>query len=223
MNLSGNLLDYLVAFAGGVLVSFSPCVYPLLPASLSFIGANSLQNKVSGFILSIVYVSGLAVVYCLLGIFAALSGRLFGSLSIHPLTRFIVGLIFIFFGVALLGGFMLKTVILGPELKLKKRSIWQTFFFGISSGLIISPCTSAVLGSILVFVATKKNLFYAATLLLSFAYGLGFIFVLAGTFSSLLLKLPKSGIWMKRVNQFSGLILISSGIYFIYSTISSLR
>lgn len=217
MNLSGNPIDYLAAFVGGLLVSFSPCIYPLIPVSLGFIGVSSSGKKLRGLILSLIYVTGLAITYCLLGLVAALTGSLFGKFSIHPLTRIIVGIIFIFFGLSLWDFFTLKPFIFGPIFNPQKKSLWQTLLLGISSGLVISPCVSPVLGSILVFVATKRSMFYGATLLLTFAYGMGFTLILAGTFSALLLSLPKPGVWMERIKNVGGLILIATGIFYIYS------
>jgi cytochrome c-type biogenesis protein len=224
MNLSGNPLDYLLVFAGGVLVSFSPCVYPLLPASLSYIGVTASKSKSQGFILSLVYVTGLAFVYSILGMISALSGSLFGMVSAHPLTRIIVGGIFIVFGLSLLGFFSIKIVDFSPKFRTndRKKALGKVFLLGASSGLVISPCTSPILGSILVIVAAKGSLVYGVTLLLTFAYGIGFIFILGGTCSAILLNLPKAGEWMSRINKFCAAVLITAGIYFIITSIIGL-
>jgi len=94
MNLLGNPLDYLLVFGAGALVSFSPCVYPLLPVSIGIIGAKS-GSKLKGFLSSLVYVSGIAITYSVLGLIASLTGMLFGKISTHPVTNIVVGLIFI--------------------------------------------------------------------------------------------------------------------------------
>lgn len=220
MNLQGSPLDYLIAFFGGLLVSFSPCVYPLIPVTTSFIGIDSSSRKFKGFILSLIYVTGIALVYASLGLLAGLSGTLFGRLSVHPATRMIVGSVFVFFGLSLLGTFHFKTLALWPKFSGKKSGLWKIFFLGLSSGLVISPCTSPVLGSILIFVASRKNLFYAASLLLTFAYGMGLVLILSGTFSAILLGLPKFNAWMNRIKILSGLVLVGIGIYFIFMAIN---
>jgi thiol:disulfide interchange protein DsbD len=216
MNLQGNQLDYLVAFLGGLLVSFSPCVYPLVPVTISFIGINPSTKKLAGFTLSLVYVTGIALVYAILGLLAALSGTIFGQISVHPATRIITGIIFIFFGLSLWEIFPLRTMVVTHGISINKSGLGKVFLLGLSSGLVISPCTSPVLGSILMFVASRKNLFYGTTLLLIFAYGMGFILILAGTFSAILSTLPKSGAWMKKLKILSGLILMGVGVYFIF-------
>ena len=89
MELSGGILDYFVVFWGGVLVSFTPCIYPVMPVTVSFIAAvNTEETKLMGFIISVVYVFGLAITYSALGIIAALTGRFFGSVQNNPITFF---------------------------------------------------------------------------------------------------------------------------------------
>lgn len=216
MNLQGIPFDYLIAFFGGLMVSFSPCVYPLVPVTVSFIGIDSSVKKFRGFVLSTIYVTGIALVYAALGLLASLTGSLFGKISVHPLTRLIVGIIFIFFGLSLWGIFPLRTLGYRPRFLINRTGPWKIFFLGLTSGLVISPCVSPALGSIFLLVASRKNLFYGTTLLLTFAYGMGIILILSGTFSSILLSLPKSGAWMDRIKNFSGLILLGVGLYFLY-------
>lgn len=198
------------------MVSFSPCVYPLVPVTVSFIGIDSSVKKFRGFVLSTIYVTGIALVYAALGLSASLTGSLFGKISVHPLTRLIAGIIFIFFGLSLWGIFPLRTLGYRPRFLINRTGPWKIFFLGLTSGLVISPCVSPALGSILLLVASRKNLFYGTTLLLTFAYGMGIILILSGTFSSTLLSLPKSGAWMDRIKNFSGLILLGVGLYFLY-------
>ncbi len=97
MILSESPVDYLKAFLGGVGISFTPCVYPLIPVVIGYIGIKAGTTKFRGFSLSLTYVTGIAVTYSLLGLFASLTGRLFGAISSAPLTYIIVGLVLIFF------------------------------------------------------------------------------------------------------------------------------
>jgi len=213
---SGNPVNYFSAFLGGVLVSLTPCVYPLVPITAGYIGVNSSGSRFKGFALSLVYVTGIAVMYSLLGILASLTGTIFGKISTHPLTYFLVGCVIILFGLSMLDLF---TVTLPSIIKRapgeKKQSYFSAFFFGLSSGLIVSPCLTPVLGSILLYLATKKNILYGMTLLFTFAYGMGLIFILVGTFSAVLLSLPKLGKLMVYIKRIAALVLIGMGIYFI--------
>lgn len=219
MNLSGNPADFVIAFFGGLLVSFTPCVYPLIPISAGFIGLESGGSRLRGFALSFVYVTGIAVTYSILGLLASLTGMFFGTVSSNPVTIICVGALIIIFGFSMLD---IVTIDL-PDIKalrqIKKHSYISTFFLGLSSGLIISPCLTPVLGSILFYLAAKRFIVYGTLLLLSFAYGMGLILILAGIFSTLLVNMPKAGKWSGYVKKFCAFVLLGTGLYFIYTGI----
>jgi len=217
MNLSGGPLDFLWAFFGGVLVSFTPCIYPLLPITVAYIGAASVNSRLKGFTLSLIYVAGISITYVILGLVAVLTGSIFGRFSSLPLVRIIAGLIIIVFGFTLWTGQGLKLPVFKLPLLRKPGNYLSCFILGMASALVISPCTAPVLGSILVFVATKRNFIYGALLLFSFAYGMGSLLILTGTFSSILAALPKSGRWMEVIRKIYAIILIVAGIYFVFS------
>ncbi|MFH1691583.1 MAG: cytochrome c biogenesis protein CcdA [Candidatus Omnitrophota bacterium] len=208
-------MEILLAFGAGVLVSFSPCVYPLLPITIGYIGASSQKDKFHAFLLSLIYVLGMSITYCILGVFASLTGKIFGQISSSPISFFIIGNICILFGLSMLGVF--EVHIPAPLLnKIKSpKSKFSVFLLGLISGLIVGPCTAPVLGTILVFVATKQNLFYGVVLLFSFAYGMGALLILAGTFSGILVNMPKSGKWMYTIEKIGGILLILAGEYFL--------
>jgi thiol:disulfide interchange protein DsbD len=219
MNLSGSPLDYLIAFSAGVLMSFTPCVYPLIPVSAGYIGIKAAESKLKGLFLSLAYVTGLAVTYSLLGLAASLTGTLFGQFSSSPLAYFLAGAVIIFFGLSMLDLFSLPLSGIIKLPLLKKRGYFSVFFLGLVSGLIISPCLTPALGSILVYLAARKNLLYGAGLLFSFAYGMGLVLILIGTFSAALLKLPKSGKWMVYIKKACAFLLIAAGLYFVFIAI----
>jgi thiol:disulfide interchange protein DsbD len=215
MNLSGNPVDYLVVFLGGIIVSFTPCVYPLIPISVGYIGVKAGSSRLKGFILSLIYVTGVAVTYSFLGLLASLTGTIFGEISAHPLTNIFVGAVIILFGVSMLELFTLPLPnIIKPPLP-RKQGYFSAFLLGLISGLIASPCLTPVLGAILAYLTTKKNLLYGVTLLFSFAYGMGLVLILCGTFTSVLTALPKSGRWMTYIKKGGAIVLIGMGIYFI--------
>lgn len=215
MNLSGNPSDYLIAFAGGVLVSFTPCVYPLIPVSAGYIGVHSSGSRLKGFLLSLVYVTGVAVTYSMLGLVAAFTGSFFGQISVHPVSRIVVGSIIVAFGVSMLGFFHLSVPKFFHLRNHRRHNVLSTFVLGLSSGLIASPCLTPVLGSILLYLTTKGSLLYGSTLLFAFAYGMGFMLIIAGTFSSVLMGLPQAGRWMENMKKVFALILFGAGVYFI--------
>jgi len=219
MGPSGSPLDFLWAFFGGILISFTPCVYPLIPVTISYIGANATQSRLKGLSLSLVYVSGMALVYSLLGLFASLTGQLFGRISSHPITYIITGAVIIFFGISMFDIFSLS---LGNFIRLpriKSRGYFGVFVLGAVSGLVIGPCLTPVLGTILAYLAAKRNILYGMLLLFCFAYGMGIVLIIAGASSGFLLGLPKSGKWLKITKTAGGVIILALGLYFIYNGI----
>ncbi|MFH1458563.1 MAG: cytochrome c biogenesis protein CcdA [Candidatus Omnitrophota bacterium] len=222
MNLSGTPLDYLIAFFGGVLVSFTPCVYPLIPITVGYIGVKAGSSKSRGFFLSASYVTGIAVTYSLLGLLASLTGTIFGSISSSPIAYFFVGAVIILFGLSMLDLFIIPVPRFIKLPSLKKQNTFSAFILGLSSGLIAAPCLTPVLGSILVYLTTKRNLLYGITLLFSFAYGMGSVLILLGTFSGVLVNLPKSGKWMGIIKRLAAFVLILLGAYFIVTAIRRL-
>jgi thiol:disulfide interchange protein DsbD len=219
MVLSENPVDYLKAFLGGVGMSFTPCVYPLIPVVIGYIGIKAGTTRFRGFSLSLTYVTGVAVTYSLLGLFASLTGKLFGTVSSAPVTYIIVGLVIIFFGLSMLEIFNLSMPRLIKLPVLKEGNYFSTFLLGLTSGLIIGPCTAPALGAILVYLAAKKNIAYGMSVLFSFAYGMGLVLILAGTFGSILVNLPKAGRWLLYIKRVGAVILIGAGLFFIFTGI----
>ncbi|MFH1867738.1 MAG: cytochrome c biogenesis protein CcdA [Candidatus Omnitrophota bacterium] len=216
-----SLLSYLLVFLGGVLSSFTPCVYPLIPITASYIGAASAGSKRRGFILSFFYVLGIAVIYSCLGAFAALGGRLFGEISANPWTHLIVGIIFLALGLSMLDIFTLPIpAFLKSSGSLSKRKgAFGAFLVGLSAGLIVGPCTAPALGAVLVFVGSKQNILLGMTLLFTFAFGMGLLLMVIGTFAGLASSLPKSGKWLNAIKKAFGVVLIAGALYFIITAI----
>jgi cytochrome c-type biogenesis protein len=214
-------LALLLSFAGGVLASFTPCTYPMMPITVAFIGGKAKGSKRRGFILSVFYVLGMAIVYSSLGIFAALSGRLFGSFTSGPWTYLLVGNICLFFGLV-----MLEAVPLSPPAFLNNwkitdyagHDIFTSIILGGASALVVSTCTTPILGVLLAVVATKHQVIWGAGMLFAFSYGLGTLVIIVGTFTGLLTSLPRSGIWMLRVQRVFGVIMILAAEYFLIRT-----
>jgi len=219
MHLSGSALDYVVVFLGGIALSFTPCVYPLIPITVGYIGINSGHSRFRGLFLSLVYVIGLAITYAALGIIAVLTGKMFGSINSHPAVLIAAGIIFILFGLSMLKVFVFYLPTIVKMSRFKIKGYFSVFFLGLVSGLIVSPCVLPALGSILVYLGTTKNIVYGGTLLFVFAFGMGLTLILAGTFSAILLNFPKSGKWMLYVEKICAFVLIGFGAYFIIAGI----
>ncbi len=212
---SSMLLSFISAFVGGVLTSFTPCVYPMIPITASFVCAGNIGgSKLRGFVLSLAYVFGMAVVYSSLGIFAALTGRFFGEVSTNPYAYFIVANIIIACGLAMLD--VIPIPVLGGRAGATQgRGVAGAFLIGMASGFVAAPCTAPVLGVLLAYVATTQNVPFGGALLFFFSLGLGTLLVLVGTFSGILATLPRSGEWMLRLKKVMGFFMIALGEYFL--------
>jgi thiol:disulfide interchange protein DsbD len=210
------LLALPAAFLAGVLTSFTPCVYPLIPITVGIIGAKSSQTRKRGFILSLMYVLGLALVYAALGAFAALSGKLFGQISTNMWTFLLVGNLFFLFGLSMLDVFSLELTFLQKwSPSAKGTGLLTALLFGGVSALIAGPCTTPVLGTLLAFVASRQNVMLGFTMLFLFAFGMGFLLIIVGTFTGLLSTIPRSGAWMITIKKAFGFLMIGIGEYFI--------
>ncbi|MBF0387054.1 MAG: sulfite exporter TauE/SafE family protein [Candidatus Omnitrophica bacterium] len=210
-------MDFLVALGAGVAMSFTPCAYPLLPVTVAVVaGANTRGGRLNGFFLSLIYVLGMAVSYSLLAAAAVLTGRIFGVIQNNPWVYLIVGNVILFFALVMFDVIPLPMFNLSGSAAQRPRGRWALFVMGAASGFIIGPCTVPVLGSLLLYIASRQNLFFGMSLLFVFALGLGTVLILAGTFSGLLSALPKSGKWMHIVKIAAGVtLLIVAEILFV--------
>lgn len=213
------LLSYLAVYLGGVLVSFTPCVYPVIPITIAFIGSHGSGSRGRGFILSLTYVLGMAVTYTLLGTIAALSGTLFGQIQSNFWTQFFIGNICILMGLSMMDAFVLpiRTPDFIARVQSRKRTAGMagSFLVGAASGLVVGSCTAPTLAVVLNYAATRQNIAFAASLMFVFAIGMGALLILVGTFAGFLAGIPRSGRWMVRISHAFGWILLGTGEYFL--------
>lgn len=220
-----SLLALPVAFAAGVLISFTPCVYPVIPIQLGFIGGQTAHLRESetagrfnfrGFTLSVLFVSGMSIVYALLGTFASLTGTLFGTWASSPWTYIVVGNIVLIMALSMFDVFSIEA----PQFlskwnpKTKGRGYLSAILVGASSSLVVGPCTAPALGATLAYVGSQGNVFFGTAVLFVFAFGMGALMILLGTFSGFFAALPKSGVWMAKVKTVFGVAMILTAQYF---------
>jgi cytochrome c-type biogenesis protein len=218
--LQGSIfLSFLAVYLAGVLISFTPCIYPVIPITIAVIGARGGGSKIRGLVLSLIYVAGMAVTYTVLGAVAASSGSLFGQIQSNPWTYFLIGNLCILMGLSMLGVFSFSVpmpafIRQGPSGE-RKKGIAGSFWMGAASGLVMGPCTAPALAVVLSYAATRQNLVFASGLMFVFALGMGTLLILVGTFAGLLASIPKSGGWMTRISRLFGWILLGTGEYFL--------
>jgi thiol:disulfide interchange protein len=219
----GSILTFLFIFFAGILTSFTPCIFPMIPITLSILGSQTLgKSRWKGFIISLFYVLGIATTYSLLGLVAAKTGTLFGSYLSSPLVVSFIALLFFVMALSMFGLFEIQVPVFIRS-KLGNTKLSQgyvgAFFTGLIAGIVASPCVGPVLVALLTYVAQSQKAFFGFFLLFTYAMGLGLIFILLGTFSQLLSKLPKSGPWMIKVKKVFGVILIAMGLYYLLPVI----
>jgi thiol:disulfide interchange protein DsbD len=220
---TGSLAAIFVVFAAGVLTSFTPCVYPMIPVTVTYIGGASAGSRRRAVTLSLVYVLGMSLIYSMLGVVTALLGRTFGQFTRNPWIYGAVGLLIVLFGVAMLDvvnipvpGFAGKVQTKGA----RRGGHFGALMMGLAAGFVAAPCTAPVLGLLLVYVARTRDVVWGGSLLLVFALGLGFLLMLLGIFSGMLSNLPKAGAWMDRIKKGFGVAMLLVGAYFLYQSIT---
>ncbi|RZL30533.1 MAG: hypothetical protein EOP00_36305, partial [Pedobacter sp.] len=220
--LEGNIfLAFLAVFVVGILTSFTPCILPMLPITLGVIGAKNTKSTFHSFTLSSTYVLGIAITYSILGVIAALTGNLFGSLLQNPFVIGSIAILFCLMGFSMLDLFYvqvpssIQTRLSSVSQGQKKGSYLGVAAMGIVSGLVATPCVGPVVVTILTYVAQTKNVFLGFWLLFFFAIGMGLILIFFGTFSNRLIKMPKAGAWTETVKKVIGLIMFGVAFYYI--------
>jgi thiol:disulfide interchange protein DsbD len=212
----GSFMALLLVFIGGILASFTPCVYPIIPITISYIGSRAAGNKFGGFILSLFFVLGLAVMYSSLGIIAALTGGVFGGLTQNPIVYGILIVIFIVMGISMMGAFDLQLPASwqGKLQSGQRKGVIGAVFMGMAAGLIAAPCVGPILVALLTWVAKTGSVIVGFGLLFSFSLGMGLLFIVIGTFAGAITALPKAGQWMESVKHVFAWLLWGTAVYF---------
>lgn len=201
------------SFLAGILVSFSPCIFPLIPITLSVVGATSVASRAKGFLTSAIFVLGIATIYTIFGVAAALFHVIFEKLFMNPVTYIFLGVFFLFMGLSLFGIVKINFFSFSHNYK-HKPTYPSIFVLGLISGLSIIPCNFPVLGSILTLISLQKDVAYGAIALFIFSLGYGSVLIVLGTFTSLIAKLPKQNKVVIIINKSLGVIMLIMGLYF---------
>ncbi len=218
----GSLLAFAVAFAGGVLTSLTPCVYPLIPITVSIFGAKSSRSRAQAVALSGLYVLGIAAMYSALGATAALTGKAFGTVMQNPWVVGLVAIVFVAMAASMFGAFELS---LPASAQARLSAVGGAGYvgalgMGLVAGLIAAPCTGPVLAAALAFVATKGSVTFGVAIMFAYALGIGLLFFLLGAFS---VSLPKSGPWMEVVKSVFGVALLVLALAYLKDVVPAAR
>lgn len=217
---SFSLLSIFAVFLSGILTGLTPCVYPLYPLVIAFVGGSNLKRRVDALILSIFIISGLSLSFSLLGFVSAKTGSAMGLITRSPIFLVFASLVFFVMALSMFGAFELKipTSIAGKVQK-RRSGIFGAFFMGVIFGLIGIPCVGPILVSLLTFVAKSQNPVLGFILLFSYALGIGIIFIPLSLFASLRTFISSTGEISSLIKYLFGLVLLSASFYFIKDAI----
>lgn len=201
-----------ILLAAGLLTALTPCVYPLIPITVGVFGAGQKahsRNRAVG--LSLTYVLGICATYSALGLFAALTGRAFGSALSSPIVVVLLAVFLLALAASMFGAFDLQ---LPDSLQQRLTSVSGAGFvhalgMGLVSGFVAAPCTGPVLAGVLAFVAKTGSAALGFWLLFTYAFGLGIPFLIIGATS---VRLPRGGAWMEGVKTVLGVALVATGV-----------
>ena len=211
----GIILTYLIIFFGGLALNLTPCVYPLIPITISFFGGKD-TGKGRTFWMALAYVLGIAVTYSILGVAAALGGGLFGALLTNPIVLVSIAVILVGLSLSMFGvyEFRLPTGLMTAASQ-SKAGIFGSFFMGLTLGIVAAPCVGPFVIGLLTYVAAKQSVLLGFSMFFTLAMGLGLPYLFLAMYSSKLSSLPRSGTWMIGVRVIFGLVLIAMAIYFL--------
>ncbi|HSJ24608.1 MAG TPA: cytochrome c biogenesis protein CcdA [Longimicrobiales bacterium] len=205
-------------FGAGVLTSLTPCVYPMIPITAGIIGgtAGEHASRRRVVMLTLTYVSGLALLYAFLGLLAGMTGTLFGTVSASPWARLAVGNLLLLFGLAMLDVFTIAAPhrVIAWASSLRGGSYPGVFLLGATSGVVAAPCGAPAFAAVLTWVATTGSPALGFLYLFVFSLGMTALLVFVGIFSGVLARLPRSGTWMLWIKRVAGVILLGMAQYY---------
>ena len=216
---------FILAFVGGILVAFTPCIYPMIPIITGIVVSNKKDSPLK---LTSLYVVGIALCYA--SIFTALEllNINIQSLMMNNITSLITSLILIFLSLVVIGfmGFQIpsgfQTKVNSMNDKLANKGSWAMIPSGYLSALILSPCATAPLAGILLFasaLAASYGLVYGVSLVFAFGLGVGFPIILISTYFKKFM--PKNGNWMNIIKMLIGLFILSIGFGLLLNSMSN--
>jgi len=214
------LLTLLAFFAGGLLLSFTPCVFPMYPILTGIIvGQGDGLTTKKAFTLSFFYVQGMAITYTILGIVVALAGAQFQAAFQAPAVLIGLSILFVFLALSMFGVFNLalpsswQNKLNNISGKQKGGSIAGVVMMGVISGLVASPCTTAPLTGALLYISQTGNVVLGASALYALSLGMGIPLLILGSSGGKLL--PKAGNWMNIIKNIFGLLLLAVPIFLL--------
>ncbi|MCP4667460.1 MAG: cytochrome C biogenesis protein, partial [Deltaproteobacteria bacterium] len=203
-------------FAGGMALNLTPCVYPLIPITVSYFGGRSGKGRGRLMGHGACYIGGLSLTNSVLGVAAALTGGLMGALLQNPVVLGAVAAVLILFAASLFGFWELRL----PDGLTQAASRTYTGYFGslfmgLTLGVVAAPCIGPFVLGLLTWVASMGNPFFGFLIFFTLSLGLGLPLFFLAIFSGQIERIPRSGEWMLWVRKLMGWVLVGMAAYFV--------
>ena len=211
-----------VLFIAGVLTSLAPCIYPMIPITAAIVGGSAVGDvpraRSRTVFLTFAYVLGLALAYASVGLFAGLTGTLFGSVSTNPWLYFAMANLLIIAALAMLDVIPVRVpawLLTRASTAGKGGSLYGVFVMGAASGLVAAPCSAPVMAAVHTWVTATKSGVLGFIYLFVFSLGMCTLLIIVGLFSGTLARLPRAGEWMVWVKRLFALIMLAVAEYYL--------
>ena len=205
-----------LVFLAGLALNTTPCVYPIIPITIGFF-SNQTEGRLSRtFLMASAYVLGMAITYSVLGVAASLTQGIFGAALQHPLVLLGLAGLMVAMALSMFGLYEFRLPVsfnrLVPQ---SSQGNLGALMMGLTMGIVAAPCIGPFVIGLLVHVSNRGEPVYGFFMFFVLALGLGLPYLVLGTFSGALKKLPRSGQWMETVRRFFGLVLLGMALYFL--------
>ncbi len=209
------ILTLLGIFAGGMALNLTPCVYPLIPITVSYFGGRS-NNRNELIAHGLCYIGGLALTNSIIGVIASLTGGLMGSLLQNPLVLIMVALVLTLFAASLFGFWEIRVPFSLMQFATRSHTGFiGSFFMGVMLGVVAAPCIGPFVLGLLTWVASMGSPWLGFIIFFTLSLGLGLPLFFLALFSGNITKLPRSGEWMIWVRKLMGWVLLGMAVYFL--------
>jgi thiol:disulfide interchange protein DsbD len=201
-------------FLAGLALNLTPCVFPLIPITVGFFTQQTKDREGSAFPLALAYVVGIALTYSVLGVLAALSGAIFGSALQSPWVVGLIVAVLLALATSMFGLWELRVPGWAQRASGGRTGVFGALIMGLVMGFVAAPCIGPFVVGLLTYVGQRGDPFLGFILFFTLAAGLGLPYLILGTFTGAVNKLPASGMWMIGVRRVFGVILIAMAAYF---------
>ncbi len=203
-------------FLFGLALNLTPCVYPVIPMTVSFFMGQGERKKRDMFVLASSYVVGIALIFSILGLISGLAGRQWGFLFQNPWFVIFITIIILSMAASMFGVFEITVPSsLMTKLGKSRQGAIGSFVMGLTVGVVIAPCAAGIVIGLVGIVARLGIVAKGALLFFVMGLGLGLPYLFLAMFSGHMNRLPKSGMWMVWIRKLFGLLLIGVAIYFL--------